>query len=122
LSDLNIRASSIPRPACFNPRKRSSSAASWRTWRCRSDTPAEGSAGHRPFRRGWRSTFGLHRKPVARNGCSGSTNTDLWDRRGFFRMFRHWLQRERVRQRLLAFPDGERRLPSASPGRGAAPG
>jgi len=35
---------------------------------------------------------------------------DLWDRRGFFRMFRHWMQRERVRQRLLAFPDGERRL------------
>ena len=35
---------------------------------------------------------------------------DLWDRRGFFRMFRQWLQRERVRQRLLAFPDGERRL------------
>ena len=35
---------------------------------------------------------------------------DLWDRRGFFRMFRHWMQREGVRQRLLAFPDGERRL------------
>jgi exodeoxyribonuclease V beta subunit len=35
---------------------------------------------------------------------------DLWDQRGFFRMFRHWLQREGVRQRLLAFPDGERRL------------
>ena len=35
---------------------------------------------------------------------------DLWDGRGFFRMFRHWLQREGVRQRLLAFPDGERRL------------
>ena len=25
-------------------------------------------------------------------------------------MFRHWLQRQQVRQRLLAFPDGERRL------------
>ena len=35
---------------------------------------------------------------------------DLWVQRGFFRMFRHWLQREGVRQRLLAFPDGERRL------------
>jgi exodeoxyribonuclease V beta subunit len=35
---------------------------------------------------------------------------DLWDRQGFFRMFRRWLQAEQVRQRLLAFPDGERRL------------
>jgi exodeoxyribonuclease V beta subunit len=33
-----------------------------------------------------------------------------WVERGFFRMFRQWLQRESVRQRLLAFPDGERRL------------
>jgi exodeoxyribonuclease V beta subunit len=35
---------------------------------------------------------------------------ELWDGRGFFRMFRRWLQAEQVRQRLLAFPDGERRL------------
>ena len=35
---------------------------------------------------------------------------ELWSRHGFFRMFRHWLQRQQVRQRLLAFPDGERRL------------
>ena len=35
---------------------------------------------------------------------------ELWSRRGFFRMFRHWLQQQQVRQRLLAFPDGERRL------------
>ncbi len=34
----------------------------------------------------------------------------LWTERGFFRMFRRWLQREQVRQRLLTFPDGERRL------------
>jgi exodeoxyribonuclease V beta subunit len=35
---------------------------------------------------------------------------DLWERQGFFRMFRRWLQAEQVRQRLLAFPNGERRL------------
>jgi exodeoxyribonuclease V beta subunit len=35
---------------------------------------------------------------------------ELWSRHGFFRMFRLWLQRQQVRQRLLAFPDGERRL------------
>jgi exodeoxyribonuclease V beta subunit len=35
---------------------------------------------------------------------------ELWQQHGFFRMFRHWLQQEQVRQRLLSFPDGERRL------------
>lgn len=35
---------------------------------------------------------------------------EIWERYGFFRMFRHWLQQEQVRQRLLAFPDGDRRL------------
>jgi exodeoxyribonuclease V beta subunit len=35
---------------------------------------------------------------------------ELWGRFGFFRMFRQWLQRQQVRQRLLSFPDGERRL------------
>ena len=35
---------------------------------------------------------------------------ELWNRDGFFRMFRLWLQRQQVRQRLLSFPDGERRL------------
>jgi exodeoxyribonuclease V beta subunit len=35
---------------------------------------------------------------------------EIWTREGFFRMFRHWLQHRQVRQRLLAFPDGERRL------------
>jgi len=35
---------------------------------------------------------------------------EFWSRHGFFRMFRHWLQRQQVRQRVLAFPDGERRL------------
>ena len=35
---------------------------------------------------------------------------EIWIRHGFFRMFRLWLQRQQVRQRLLAFPDGERRL------------
>ena len=35
---------------------------------------------------------------------------EVWNRDGFFRMFRLWLQRHQVRQRLLAFPDGERRL------------
>jgi exodeoxyribonuclease V beta subunit len=35
---------------------------------------------------------------------------ELWGRDGFFRMFRQWLQQQQVRQRLLAFPDGERRL------------
>jgi len=35
---------------------------------------------------------------------------EVWNRHGFFRMFRLCLQRQQVRQRLLAFPDGERRL------------
>ena len=35
---------------------------------------------------------------------------EFWSRHGFFRMFRHCLQRQQVRQRLLGFPDGERRL------------
>jgi len=34
----------------------------------------------------------------------------LWDRYGFIVMFRHFLANEKVRERLLAFPDGERRL------------
>ena len=36
--------------------------------------------------------------------------SESWNRDGFFRMFRLWLQCQQVRQRLLAFPDGERRL------------
>ncbi len=35
---------------------------------------------------------------------------DLWLQRGFIQMFRSFMQREQVRPRLLAFPDGERRL------------
>jgi exodeoxyribonuclease V beta subunit len=35
---------------------------------------------------------------------------DLWLQRGFIQMFRSFVQREQVRPRLLAFPDGERRL------------
>ncbi|HOX55970.1 MAG TPA: exodeoxyribonuclease V subunit beta [Candidatus Paceibacterota bacterium] len=35
---------------------------------------------------------------------------DLWLRRGFIQMFRSFMQREQVRPRLLAFPNGERRL------------
>ena len=35
---------------------------------------------------------------------------ELWNRAGFYRMFRLWLQRQQVRQRLLGFPDGDRRL------------
>jgi exodeoxyribonuclease V beta subunit len=34
----------------------------------------------------------------------------LWERYGFIAMFRHLLAKEGVRRRLLAFPDGERRL------------
>jgi exodeoxyribonuclease V beta subunit len=34
----------------------------------------------------------------------------LWERYGFIEMFRHFLSQERVRERLLAFPGGERRL------------
>ena len=34
----------------------------------------------------------------------------LWNRRGFIRMFRLFMTREKVRKRLLLFPDGERRL------------
>ncbi len=34
----------------------------------------------------------------------------LWDSRGFIRMFRRFLDLERVRERLLALPGGERRL------------
>ena len=35
---------------------------------------------------------------------------DQWLRRGFIQMFRSFTQREQVRPRLLAFPNGERRL------------
>ncbi len=35
---------------------------------------------------------------------------DLWIQKGFIQMFRGFMQRERVRLRLLSFPDGERRL------------
>ncbi len=35
---------------------------------------------------------------------------ELWLQRGFIQMFRSFMQREQVRPRLLAFPDGERRL------------
>ena len=34
----------------------------------------------------------------------------LWERHGFIGMFRYFLAKEKVRERLLAFPDGERRL------------
>jgi exodeoxyribonuclease V beta subunit len=34
----------------------------------------------------------------------------LWQKQGFMRMFRDWLQRRGVRARLLAYIDGERRL------------
>jgi exodeoxyribonuclease V beta subunit len=34
----------------------------------------------------------------------------VWQRYGFIRMFRIVLAREKIRQRLLSFPDGERRL------------
>ena len=34
----------------------------------------------------------------------------VWQRFGFIRMFRFFLTRENIRQRLLSFPDGERRL------------
>ncbi len=35
---------------------------------------------------------------------------ELWERGGFIRMFRYFLLKEKVRIRLLSFPDGERRL------------
>jgi exodeoxyribonuclease V beta subunit len=35
---------------------------------------------------------------------------DLWERGGFIRVFRYFMLREKVRNRLLALPDGERRL------------
>ena len=34
----------------------------------------------------------------------------VWRRSGFMRMFQKMLSREKIRQRLLSFPDGERRL------------
>lgn len=34
----------------------------------------------------------------------------MWEGQGFIPMFRHLLTREKIRARLLAFPDGERRL------------
>ncbi|MFC1811842.1 exodeoxyribonuclease V subunit beta [Thermodesulfobacteriota bacterium] len=34
----------------------------------------------------------------------------IWHRRGFIRMFRLLLEKEKVKPRLLSFPDGERRL------------
>ncbi len=35
---------------------------------------------------------------------------DLWERYGFIAMFRYFLSKEKVRERLLTYPDGERRL------------
>ncbi len=35
---------------------------------------------------------------------------DLWTNHGFFRMFRHFIENEGVRERLLSFSDGERRM------------
>ncbi|MGA2957941.1 MAG: exodeoxyribonuclease V subunit beta, partial [Thermodesulfobacteriota bacterium] len=35
---------------------------------------------------------------------------ELWEKRGFIRMFRYFLHKEKIRTRLLSFPDGERRL------------
>ena len=35
---------------------------------------------------------------------------EAWDRGGFIRMFRRFISEEKVRARLLSFPDGERRL------------
>ena len=35
---------------------------------------------------------------------------DLWIKKGFIQMFRSFMQRELIRSRLLAFPDGDRRL------------
>jgi len=35
---------------------------------------------------------------------------ELWEKRGFIRMLRYFLLKEKVRTRLLSFPDGERRL------------
>jgi exodeoxyribonuclease V beta subunit len=35
---------------------------------------------------------------------------DLWERYGFIAMFRYFLSKEKVRERLLKYPDGERRL------------
>ena len=35
---------------------------------------------------------------------------ELWEKRGFIRMLRYFLLKEKVRLRLLSFPDGERRL------------
>jgi exodeoxyribonuclease V beta subunit len=34
----------------------------------------------------------------------------IWQRSGFMRMFQMFLSREKIRQRLLSFPDGERQL------------
>ncbi|MGD9334025.1 MAG: exodeoxyribonuclease V subunit beta, partial [Desulfobacterales bacterium] len=34
----------------------------------------------------------------------------LWNRYGFIRMFQNFMSKEKIRERLLAFPDGERRL------------
>ena len=35
---------------------------------------------------------------------------EVWQQKGFTPMFRAWLHEEQIRQRLLNFPDGERRL------------
>jgi exodeoxyribonuclease V beta subunit len=35
---------------------------------------------------------------------------DIWEQSGFIRMFRHLLVQEKVKERLLSYPDGERRL------------
>lgn len=64
--------------------------------------------------------FGLSGNDLARLGSDEATwerrlavlrdYHDLWQARGFMVMFRALLARERVRERLLAFDDGERRL------------
>ncbi|MCK5193831.1 MAG: hypothetical protein KAQ71_08480, partial [Desulfobulbaceae bacterium] len=54
----------------------------------------------------------LDHEPFCRETRAGNFREyfQLWNRYGFIRMFRKFMAQEKVRERLLKFPDGERRL------------
>jgi exodeoxyribonuclease V beta subunit len=57
--------------------------------------------------------LGADHQPSARwQGCWTALVQDhqRWSQKGFYAMFRGWMAREKIKARLLAMPDGERRL------------
>ena len=68
-------------------------------------TDALGLTGERSRR------FQSRRSCLGEGAARGSKNiTQLWRERGFIQMLRHLAAEHGVRQRLLSYPDGERRL------------